>query len=519
MANMILMILFIVVAFGVFGFSLYKMMQLVKHPMPKTIDYKVEIKKFLYLVGAAGVATVLLFIFLSMFQSYPLSAGEWVSLVFGSLFFGLSLPTFVLSFILHYYGKEVDPKLKHRLFITMLVSAFFICLGLILLTTSFADYIPYPLVNGISFTKGFVTPASGSSPNVAWYALCILSGAVLVYFICDHRYYVEYGVHGVVESTFLVAFPAGIVGARLGYVIGEWNHGSFATRIANGEWWAPLAIWEGGLTVISGALVGIIVGVIWFMWRNKKYSIWMAVDIIVPTILIAQAVGRWGNFFNCEVHGFQVSADSWTFLPKIILNNARYSDTVGWASNGNIFIPLFFIESLTNLAGYVFIRFIVGKGLRKYIELGDLAFLYIAWYGLTRVIMEPLRDTHYNMGNDGYWSWIWSIIFVLIATACILVNHIVRFIIEERKGTGITIKKSLTGGLTVGGSLLSIATLLIAFGAIYMSKGEKVNFIAFNNYSNGLIMLVVGLSVFMIALLSIPYIYRGFKVRKTVNEQ
>ena len=523
MAYLVLMIIFIVLAVGLFGFSIYKVYNLIKHPMPATIDYRAEVKRLGYLTIGAAVSTIVLFVFLSLYQQYPLKALEWVELITGALFFGVGLPTAVLCFILHYYAKELKPENKKFFFKTMLLGFLLTILGLWVLTNSFADYLIYPMVNGINFTKGFVNPASAYKPNIAWYAICILSGAVLVYFICDHRYYKEYGVHGIPESTFFVAFPAGIIGARIGYVIGEWNHGpnSFADRVANGQWWAPLAIWEGGLTVISGALIGIIVGVAWFMWRNKKYSIWMAVDIIVPTILVAQAIGRWGNYFNCEVHGIESNISNWWFLPKIVLNNARYSDVSGFAKEGYLYVPLFYIESIANLLGYFVIRYLVGVKLRKYIELGDLAFLYIAWYGLTRVIMEPLRDTHYNMGNDGYWSWIWSFVFVVGAVLLIAINHLLRFMIEEKKGTGITIKNSFLKGMIALGVFFVISATFIIIAAILMSKGTFSQYLGFNDFNNGLILLVIGVSFLLLSTLTCPYIYRGFVAnykKRTANE-
>ena len=519
MVNLILMIVFIAAALGLFGYGIYRTITLVKNPMPKLIDYKEEVKKLLFFAIGSGVASIGIFIFLSLFQNYPLLAGEWVELVFGSFLFGVGLPSFVYSFIIHYYAKEVPSKLNSGLFYSILVSALVLCVGLWLLTNSFADYIVYPLVNGISFQKGFTTPFSayitGFGPNLAWYAICILSGAILVYFICDHRLYVEYGVHGIVEGTFLIAFPSGIIGARIGYVIGEWNT-QFASRVANGEWWAPLAIWEGGLTIISGALIGIVVGVIWFVTHKKQYSIFLAVDLIVPTILIAQAVGRWGNFFNCEVHGLLVSADTWKWLlPKIVLNNSVYSSAHNaFAPAGQIYLPLFYIESIVNLLGYCVIRFLVGKTLKKYLELGDLALLYISWYGLTRVIMEPLRDPSFNMGKDGYWSWFWSFIFVLAGILAITANHLIRYLISKKKGTAITLKNSFRNGLIAGGAFLLAAIVFISVGAVMMAGSSQTAKIAFNQYNNGLIILMIGLSLFTLIGVALPYIIQGIEARK-----
>ena len=519
MAGLVLMIIAIAMVLGLLGYSIYRLVKVVKSPTPLATNYPLEVKRQGLFALTSGVVTSLVFIFLAIFQSYPLKAGEWIEMILGSILFGTGLLTFVNAFVIHYYGKEVPEKTNKFLFYMVFASVFSILIGLLLLTNSIADYIPYPLVNGINFQEGFTTPG-GVKPNLAWYALCILSGAVLVYFICDHRMYVEYGKHGILESTFFVAFPAGIIGARVGYVIGEWNHSvegslSFAERVANGEWWSIFAVWEGGLTVISGALIGIVVGVLWFIWRNKKYSIWIAVDVIIPCILVAQAIGRWGNFFNAEVHGYEVLKADWWILPKIVANNAAYSEAYkDFASEGHIYLPLFYVEFLSNLAGYFLIRFGVGVGLKKYRQLGDLAFSYLIWYGLTRVILEPLRDTHYNMGSDGYWSWLWSIAFVLFGALLIVGNHIVRFIIAINKKNTHYKNFSLTGSIIATGISFIVAAALVILGAVMMTtSNQNTVFLEFNKFNNGLITLVIGLTVLLLTVPFVLYMIKGIKGR------
>lgn len=512
MVALVFMIIAIVGALGLASFSIYKCVKLVKSPTPRANDYPLEVKKLAYFNIATAFLVLLTFIMLSIFQSYHLKGGEWAALVIGSLLFGFAFPGAICAFIIHYYGKEIPLKLDKGLFWIIIGGLLVTGLGLLIITNSIADYVTYPLVNGISFKEGFTVPG-GTKPSIAWYALCILGGAVLVYFICDHRFYVEYGKHGILESTFLIAFPAGIIGARIGYVIGNWNRTaeglSFAQRVAMGQWWSPLAIWEGGLTIITGALVGIIVGVLWFIWRNKKYSIWLAVDIIVPTILIAQAVGRWGNFFNAEVHGFEVAASSWRwFLPKMVLNNMTFSEKLGPAADGNIYLPLFYIEFLSNLAGYFFIRFALGKGLRKYLQLGDLAFSYIVWYGLTRVIMEPLRSHAYNMGTDNFYSWIWAMVFVVAGCFAIFLNHVVRYLLNRKKETYKN--QSVLGSSISSFVLLVVSIVFIVLGAIYMG-GERTNTMMFDSFNTGLLLLIIGLGVLSIFGCGIIYIIQGIR--------
>jgi prolipoprotein diacylglyceryltransferase len=88
-------------------------------------------------------------------------------------------------------------------------------------------------------------------------------------------------------------------------------------------------------------------------------------------------------------------------------------------------VPLFLIESMINLTGYFVIRFGVGQGLKKVIKPGDQALMYLVWYGLTRGIMEPLRNPIYNMGNAGDWSLVWGWVFFAVGLLAIAVNHLV----------------------------------------------------------------------------------------------
>ena len=117
MAFMILMILFIAASLGIFGFAIFKAVQLVKHPMPKTINYPLELRKFLYLILGISASTIMVFVFLSKYQNYNLPVGDWFSLIFGSLIFGATLSTFVLTFFIHLYAKDIEKQMDLFLFI------------------------------------------------------------------------------------------------------------------------------------------------------------------------------------------------------------------------------------------------------------------------------------------------------------------------------------------------------------------------------------------------------------------
>ena len=508
---MILAIIFLVLFAVATGISIYLTVSLVKTPMIE-VDYKKFLIKPAVSVGLAVISFLVASFGFYQWLNASADALHTVELVVGAIFFIGGLLTAISCFILHYYGRNIPEKLD-KLFFRIQLSAFVVAfISLFIYTNGLAPYLSYPLANGISFSQGFVTPEKGT-PNLAFYALCILSGAILVYFICDHYMYKISGKHGMFESTFFVAFPAGIIGARIWYVIGNWGK-----EFAGEPFWHVFAVWEGGLTILGGAVMGIVVGVAWFIWRHKGKYIWDAIDLVLPCILIAQAIGRWGNFFNCEVHGYLVSDANWKWLPEIVLNNARYSSTSGFAPDGQIYVPLFFIEFISNLLGYFVLGHVFGKALRKHLEYGDVGAGYIIWYGMTRVLLEPLRDSSYQMGNNGYWSWVWSMIYVLVGTLMIVANHIIRNIIRKKKGELVINSNDKNVGL-IGSIILAIVGGAILAGAIYLLTSNKFEtVVAYNGFNIGLMLLVLGVSILLGLAISLPIFFRSLNKEKEVVE-
>ena len=508
---MILAIIFLVLFAVATGISIYFTVSLVKTPMIE-VDYKKFLIKPAVCAGLAVFSfLVASFGFYQWLKATP-DALHIVELILGSILFSGGLLTAINCFILHYYGRNIPEKLDKWFFRIQLISFVVAFFAFFIYTNGLAPYLSYPLANGISFSQGFVTPEKGT-PNLAFYALCILSGAILVYFICDHYMYKISGKHGMFESTFFVAFPAGIIGARIWYVIGNWGK-----EFAGEPFWHVFAVWEGGLTILGGAVMGIVVGVAWFVWRHKGKYIWDAIDLVLPCILIAQAIGRWGNFFNCEVHGYLVNDANWKWLPEIVLNNARYSSTSGFAPDGQIYVPLFFIEFISNLLGYFVLGHVFGKALRKHLEYGDVGAGYIIWYGMTRVLLEPLRDSSYQMGNNGYWSWVWSMIYVLVGTLMIVANHIIRNIIRKKKGELVVTPNDKNVGL-IGSIVLAIVGGAILAGAIYLLTSNKFEtVVAYNGFNIGLMLLVLGVSVLLGLAISLPIFFRSLNKEKEVVE-
>ena len=508
---MVLAIIFLVIFAVCTGISIYKSVTLVKSPMIE-VDYASFIKKNALFVAGAAVAFLVAAFGLAMWANATLDFLHGFQLAVGSLLFSASLFLAINCFIIHYYGRNIPEKLDKWLFRLNIIGFCLAVVMFFIFTNGLAPYISYPIINGISFTKGFVRPDSGDSPNIAFYALCILGGAILVYFLCDHYMYKEYGEHGILESTFFVAFPAGIIGARIAYVIGNWSK-----EFAGQPFWHVFAIWEGGITILGGAIGGIVVGALWYMWRNKDKSIWIPFDIVLPAILIAQAIGRWGNFFNCEVHGLAVSIENWKWLPEIIWRNGQYSSTAGSLVDANqMYVPLFFIECVVNLLGYFVLAHVFGRALRKYTEIGDIGFGYIIWYGMTRVLMEPLRSADYQMGQDGYWSWVWSMIFVVVGTLLIVLNHIIRSAIRKSKGAYNVKENDKKVGLISTVVIALVAIGLIVAGALLMTSNQFVAEVTYNSFNVGLILLILGVSSFLCLGISIKKLLFALKSEKPV---
>ena len=428
MEKAVLFIVSLVLGLACFGYMLYRVIKFVKaRPLggePRKL-VKPEFHYLIALVLGQGLFTIASSYGVVMMNSYELSVIEHIMLIFGSYLFGSGTSGLFALFILHFYTPDIDSTQKGPIFYQMFGAIVLLILGFFLFTQSIGDHLGYPLADGISFTNGFSYPnVSESGFSIKFYGIIMVGGAIVSYFVCDHIFYKKYGKHGILETLLIVAFPAGVIGGRLWYCL------VLEPEIYLANPLAILDIRNGGMGIMGGALLGIIVGYLFMIKFRKFVNIRYAMDVIIPSILIAQAIGRLGNFFNQEVYGGIVSYESIAWLPKVIVNNMYIS--------GNYRLPLFLIEGIINFAGYFVIRFAVGKTLTKKLALGDLGFSYFIWYGLTRVALEPLRDGFtLNLGHSSAFGYLqsWIIAFVLVGIGIlgIIGCHVYDYI-RKRKG-------------------------------------------------------------------------------------
>ena len=164
----------------------------------------------------------------------------------------------------------------------------------------------------------------------------------------------------------LFIVPFAVLCARLYYCIFEWDS-------YKDDFFRIFRIWEGGLAIYGG-VIGAAIGIVVFA-RVKKIRVGAVLDITSLGFLIGQSIGRWGNFFNREAFG----AETNSILRMGLLN--KYTNQITY------YHPTFLYESLWNAAGFVLLHHLSKK--RKYD--GQVALLYVAWYGLGRTFIEGLR--------------------------------------------------------------------------------------------------------------------------------
>lgn len=195
----------------------------------------------------------------------------------------------------------------------------------------------------------------------------------------------------------LYALPPALVFARLYYVAFTWD--SFRQDLSS-----ILYIWQGGLA-IYGAVIGGALGVL-LLARRRKIRFAVLADVVAPALLLGQALGRWGNYFNGEAYGYAVSDPALMFFP--------FAVQIG----GQWHLATFFYESMWNLLGFCFLylnRARFQRGGRR----GHVLLWYFLWYGLGRLCIEGLRMDSLMAGGIRV-SQLLSLLLCVLAAAKLL---------------------------------------------------------------------------------------------------
>ncbi len=253
--------------------------------------------------------------------------------------------------------------------------------------------------------------------DVAWYGIIISLAMILAVIYVLYRAKRSDCIKPDDVFDFAIwAIPLGVIGARLYYVImqlDEYKGKPFIEYIA---------IWKGGIAIYGG-IIGGALGIL-IASRIKKIKPLKIFDMVAPSVMIAQALGRWGNFFNGEAYGWSKGVDK---LPwRMGLEGAYRTEIVNGVKREipvDFVHPTFLYESLWNILGFVLINLFYKK--KKYD--GQILVMYLTWYGFGRMLIEGLRTDY--LGTDSFRisqvvGFLCFFVGICILTAMEIVRHL-----------------------------------------------------------------------------------------------
>ncbi|EDX72793.1 prolipoprotein diacylglyceryl transferase [Coleofasciculus chthonoplastes PCC 7420] len=219
--------------------------------------------------------------------------------------------------------------------------------------------------------------------TIRWYGLLIASavliGVSLSQYLAKRRNVDPNAIADLAIWLVIGAIPC----ARLYYVLFEWEQ--YAQRPED-----IIAIWKGGIA-IHGAILGGLVATIIFA-RIQKLSVWLLADLVVPSLILGQAIGRWGNFFNSEAFGSPTNLPWKLYIPP-------QQRPPGYI-NYQYFHPTFLYESLWNLLIFAILITLFFRDLKRkpHLKVGTLALIYLVGYSAGRIWIEGLRTDSLMVG-------------------------------------------------------------------------------------------------------------------------
>lgn len=240
--------------------------------------------------------------------------------------------------------------------------------------------------------------------SVRWYGIIIAVGILLGYFIAQEGVKrIGFDTDTLVDIIFWSAI-FGFIMARLYFVVFQWPY-----YIQN-----PIEIpmiWHGGIAIHGGLIGGFVTGII--ICKQKNINPFQIGDVIAPSMILGQGIGRWGNFMNHEAHGGPVSR---TFLenlhiPDFIINNMYI--------NGKYYQPTFLYESIWDILGFVILIL-----LRKHLRIGDTFCLYLIWYSIGRFFVEGMRTDSLMLTSDIRVAQLMSIILIIVGIVIMIIRRV-----------------------------------------------------------------------------------------------
>ena len=235
--------------------------------------------------------------------------------------------------------------------------------------------------------------------QVRWYGAIIAFGFLLAVLFGGRTAYVwEINLDKMID-VLLFGTVGAIVGARGYYVAFKWDY--YSAHLSE----IP-KIWEGGLAIYGGIIGGLLAAFI--VCKVEKINIYNLLDMVGPSLLIGQGIGRWGNYANQEAFGGFTYSNFGMMSDKVVDYIQRHPESFGlegvsdipsYIAENDLYVhPTFFYESVWCILGF-FVLYIIMKKFRKFS--GQLFLTYGVWYGLERMIVEGMRTDSLFIGNTG----------------------------------------------------------------------------------------------------------------------
>ena len=210
--------------------------------------------------------------------------------------------------------------------------------------------------------------------KIHWYGVIIACGVVLALILSVREGWRQ----GISEDDFydylLWALPIAIICARIYYVAFQWPY--YATHPDE-----IIAIWDGGIAIYGAILGGF--AVMYFFCKHHQIKMWTMLDVVSPAVIMAQGIGRWGNFMNQEAFG--------KITTKAVLQSQHIPGWIIQQMNiqGAYRVPTFLYESLWDLTGFVLL--ILLRHRPHVLKQGEVFLAYVAWYAAGRFVIEGMR--------------------------------------------------------------------------------------------------------------------------------
>jgi len=228
-------------------------------------------------------------------------------------------------------------------------------------------------MNPILLDLGFI--------QIHWYSVTMLL-ALLIGGYLALREAKKFGIsENFMINLYFFLVPIALLGARLYFVAFHWDYYS-------NNFVEIFKVWEGGLAIHGG----IIAGLLWIIFYTKRYKVstFRVLDTLVVGLIIGQAIGRWGNFFNGEAYGPETTS---TFLKSIFIPDFIIE---GMYIDGAYHHPTFLYESLWCIIGFIILLFVRRT---RYIKIGQVTCSYLVWYSIGRFFIESMRTDSLMLMN------------------------------------------------------------------------------------------------------------------------